>query len=70
MNKIYHVIIKGKTLESRDLRELLARAVSAKRKLDRKAQMQARFHALPSSRNASNHYDPAQSVPLSSITAC
>lgn len=35
MNKIYYTSIKGKTLESRDLRELLARAVAQKRKSDR-----------------------------------
>jgi len=56
MNKIYQVIIKGKTLESRDLKELLARAVSAKRNMDRKAQIQARFHAHASAQNISNPY--------------
>jgi hypothetical protein len=35
MKRIYSVMIKGRTLESRDLRELLARAVTEKRKLDR-----------------------------------
>jgi hypothetical protein len=35
MKRIYSVMIKGRTLESRDLRELLARAVNEKRKLDR-----------------------------------
>jgi hypothetical protein len=35
MNKIYCISIKGKTIESRDLKELLARAVAQKRKLDR-----------------------------------
>jgi hypothetical protein len=60
MNKIYHVIIRGKTLESRDLRELLARAVLAKRNLDRKAQIQARFHTHASDKNVSNSYNPAR----------
>lgn len=54
MSKIYHVIIKGKTLESRDLRELLARAVSAKRKLDRKAQFQPRYHTQASAKSLAN----------------
>ncbi len=54
MNKIYHVIIKGKTLESRDLKELLARAVSAKRNLDRSAPPRARFHTRAPSKNVSN----------------
>ena len=42
MQKIYYVIIKGRTLESRDLKELLARAVSEKRNLDRKSLLQNR----------------------------
>ncbi len=36
MNKMYYVIIKGRTLESRDLKALLARAVAEKRNLDRR----------------------------------
>lgn len=43
MNKIYYVVIKGRTLESRNLRELLARAVSQKRNLDRQSHPQTRF---------------------------
>ncbi len=35
MKRIYSVIIKGRTLESRDLKELLAKAVNEKKKLDR-----------------------------------
>ncbi len=35
MSKVYSVIIKGRTIESRDLKELLARAVAKKRVLDR-----------------------------------
>jgi len=59
MNKIYHVIIKGKTLESRDLKELLARAVTAKRNMDRKAQIQARLQQRTSVQNTSNLYSEA-----------
>lgn len=59
MNKIYHVIIKGKTLESRDLKALLARAVTAKRSLDRKAQIQARLQQRTSIQNASNLFSEA-----------
>jgi hypothetical protein len=33
MNKLYYVVINGRTLESRNLRLLLARAVAEKRKL-------------------------------------
>jgi hypothetical protein len=36
MKKIYHVNISGRKLESRDLKELLARAVAQKRISDRK----------------------------------
>jgi hypothetical protein len=42
MNKIYYVIIKGRTLESRNLKQLLARAVAEKRNLDRKTKSQIR----------------------------
>ena len=44
MKQVYRVVIKGRTLESRDLKELLARAVSAKRDSDRRLYFQARFH--------------------------
>jgi len=54
MDKIYHVIIKGKTLESRDLKDLLARAVSAKRNLDRGTRVRAQFHAQASPKSVSN----------------
>jgi hypothetical protein len=37
MQRIYHVMIKGRTLESRDLKELLARAVNEKKNSDRKS---------------------------------
>ncbi|HTY63212.1 MAG TPA: hypothetical protein VMG30_13260 [Acidobacteriota bacterium] len=40
MNKIYYISIKGKTLESRNLKELLARAVEQKRKSDRACMLQ------------------------------
>jgi hypothetical protein len=35
MKRYYSVMIKGRTLESRNLRELLARAVNEKRKSNR-----------------------------------
>lgn len=47
MKQIYQVVIKGRTLESRDLKELLARAVSAKRDSDRRLHFQARFQKTP-----------------------
>ena len=40
MKKIYYVNISGRTLESRDLKELLARAVAQKRISDRKSIIQ------------------------------
>ena len=40
MKKVYSVIIKGRTLESRDLKELLARAVAQKRQSDRQFVLQ------------------------------
>jgi hypothetical protein len=48
MNKIYHVMIKGRTLESRNLKELLAKAVSEKRNLDRMSRFQAGSRARTS----------------------
>jgi len=42
MGKVYYVMIKGRTLESRNLKELLARAVSEKRNQDRKYRLQPR----------------------------
>jgi len=40
MNRVYSVIIKGRTLESRDIKELLARAVARKRESDRRLVLQ------------------------------
>jgi len=54
MQKIYYVIIKGRTLESRDLKELLARAVSEKRNLDRKSLLQNRSYRQAPVENALN----------------
>jgi hypothetical protein len=52
MNKIYHVIIKGRTLESRDLKELLARAVAEKRNQNSKSLLQARLNTSNSHCNS------------------
>ncbi len=41
MGKVYYVMIKGRTLESRDLKELLARAVTEKRNMDRKERLRS-----------------------------
>lgn len=42
MKRIYSVHINGRTLESWDLRELLARAVNAKRRSNCRSRMQDR----------------------------
>jgi len=57
MNKIYYVIIKGKTLESRNLKELLARAVTEKRNQDRKFVSESRFHASGLETSGSPSFD-------------
>jgi hypothetical protein len=52
-NQIYRVTIRGRKLESRNLRELLARAVSEKRNMDRKLRScmrERRSSLLPSTR--------------------
>ncbi len=53
MKKVYYVMIKGRTLESRDLKELLARAVSEKRNSDRKFCLQTASRRLAPIENAS-----------------
>jgi hypothetical protein len=40
MKRVYYISIKGKILESRDLKELLARAVAQKRNSDRAFMLQ------------------------------
>ena len=53
MKKIYYISIKGKTLESRNLRELLARAVAQKRMADRACMLQNLSRGQASSMNSS-----------------
>lgn len=54
MKRVYCVVIKGRTLESRDLKELLSRAVAAKRDSDRRLYFQARFHKQGDFTNSAN----------------
>jgi hypothetical protein len=61
MNKVYYVVIKGRTLESPNLKELLARAVSAKRDLDRRFSCQAQFNKSATLKNPSGAFIPAAS---------
>jgi len=56
MNKVYSVIIKGRTLESRDLRELLARAVAQKRNSDRKFLLQNLSRGQAAEENTTSSY--------------
>ena len=56
MRKVYYVMIKGRTLESRDLKELLARAVSEKRNSDRKFRLQTASCGMTPVENASGVY--------------
>jgi hypothetical protein len=44
MNKIYYVMIKGRTLESRNIKHLLARAVAEKRNISIKSEFSAPIH--------------------------
>ena len=64
MQKIYYVMIKGRTLESRDLKELLARAVSEKRNLDRRFRPQSRSYERPAVENISKAYASARSAAM------
>ena len=51
MERVYCVKINGRTLESRNLKELLARAVSAKRNLDRGTTLRRQaYRQLPTER--------------------
>jgi hypothetical protein len=52
MKKVYYVIIKGRTLESCDLRELLARAVTEKRNQNRKSLLHAQLKTFSSHCNS------------------
>jgi len=61
MDRVYYVVIKGRTLESRNLKELLSRAVSAKRDLDRRLFFQARFSGRASLEDPSGAFISAAS---------
>ncbi|MBN1568230.1 MAG: hypothetical protein JXA73_10315 [Acidobacteria bacterium] len=56
MRRVYSVIIKGRTLESRDLKELLARAVAQKRISDRKFLLQNLSRGQAHAENAADSY--------------
>jgi hypothetical protein len=56
MGRVYTVEINGRTLESRNLRELLARAVSAKRNPDPKTMLRSKINGSLSKVNVSKSY--------------
>jgi hypothetical protein len=56
MNKIYYVMIKGRTLESRNIKHLLARAVAEKRNLNNKAEFSTSIHRCADRDVAMNQY--------------
>jgi hypothetical protein len=55
MNKIYYVMIKGRTLESRNIKHLLARAVAEKRNISIKSEFSAPLHGC-ADRDARKQY--------------
>ena len=65
MKKVYSVIIKGRTLESRDLKELLARAVAQKRISDRKLLLQNLSRGQALAENAPTPISPRIRPPVS-----
>ncbi len=63
MNRVYSVKINGRTLEGRNLKELLARAVNAKRNPDRRKVVRAPMYRQISTAGSSVSYgDPGMAV--------
>jgi hypothetical protein len=60
MNKIYYVMIKGRTIESRDIKHLLARAVAEKRNRELSSDFSTSIHRSPTMKNLGNHYQNAR----------
>ncbi|MDI9613318.1 MAG: hypothetical protein QM330_09785 [Acidobacteriota bacterium] len=59
MNKVYYVTIQGRTLESRNLKLLLSRAVAAKKSLDREARCGLSRAGHPSREEGPDLYSPS-----------
>jgi hypothetical protein len=59
MNKIYYVMIKGRTLESRNLKHLLSRAVAEKRNMDHRSNFSTPIHGYPAADNGRDNYRKA-----------
>jgi hypothetical protein len=64
MNKVYYVMIKGRTLESRNLKELLARAVSEKRSSDRRFPIQAGAYSRAAIENPAESFASDRSAAM------
>lgn len=62
MRRVYSVEINGKTMESRNLKELLACAVSAKRNIDRRLNIQNPLHRQISTVGSSRSYAPSSGM--------
>ena len=60
MDRIYTVTINGRTLESQNLRELLARAVGAKRNLRMGRAFNPRFHSKISTEETAASYSGSE----------
>ena len=56
MKRVYSVKINGRTLESCNLKELLSRAVSAKRNLSRGIMLKTQFYSQVSTEDVSGAY--------------
>jgi hypothetical protein len=56
MNKIYYVMIKGRTLESRNIKHLLAKAVAEKRNIDNKTEFSTPIHRCVNRDAVTNQY--------------
>ena len=56
MNRVYAVKINGRTFESRNIKELLARAVSAKRNPDQRIKLGSEYLGRISTADVSGSY--------------
>lgn len=62
MNRVYAVKINGRTLESRNIKELLARAVSAKRNPGQRIKLSAEYFGRISTTDVSGSYPQSSMV--------
>ena len=62
MKRVYSVKINGRTLESCNLKELLARAVNVKRNPDRGITLKTQFYNKISTEDVSRNYGQSEMV--------